>query len=142
MPAPAQLRHPVPDHIPEHLREAFATTHGRNIPPHSPYQAGDAVQLHGFSGEMPGHRRTGFRGWVVATVGATILTGITTTGEEWWEYWGRLEPDGQPLNIWRWCTCCAEERRPLVQAAYAKQRAEQARQQARGEQLGLFPEAV
>jgi hypothetical protein len=142
MKIPPPSRHPVPDHIPDHLHEAFATAQGGTIKSHCPYKLGDPVRLHGFAGEQPGHRRTGFRGWVVATVGATILTGITTTGEEWWEEWGRLEPDGLPLNIWRWCTCCAEERRPLVQAAYAKQRAEAAREQARGEQLDLFGQAV
>lgn len=131
MTAPPQPRHPVPDNIPEHLCEAFATCSGRTPPPSSPYQPGDAVQLHGYAGEMPGHRQTGFRGWVVATVGATILTGITRDGDEWWEYWGRLEPDGQPVDIWRWCTCCREERQPLLRAHYARQRA-------LGEQLGLF----
>ncbi|MFI6249023.1 hypothetical protein [Streptomyces sp. NPDC051016] len=131
MSAPAQPRHPVPDHIPGQLRETFATTKGRSIPAHSPYQLGDAVQLHGFRGEMPGHRRTGFRGWVVATVGATILTGITTDGEEWWEYWGRLKPDGQPVDLWRWCTCCREERHALLRAQHAKRLA-------RGEQLDLL----
>lgn len=130
-----QPRHPVPDHIPEQLREAFATTKGRAVPSHSPYQLGDAVQLHGFRGEQPGHRRTGFRGWVVGCVGGTILTGITTTGEEWWEEWGFLRPDGQPVDIWRWCTCCRETWLPLVRAYYAKQRAA-------GEQLDLFGQEV
>ncbi|MEV6133107.1 hypothetical protein AB0M05_41015 [Streptomyces violaceusniger] len=131
MAAPEPPRHPVPDHIPEHLHEAFATTNGGDIPPHSPYQRGDAVQRHGFPGNQPGHSRTGFRGWVVGTVGSTILTGITTTGGEWWEYWGDLHPDGQPVDLWRWCTCCREARAPLLRAHYAKQ-------QATGEQLGLF----
>lgn len=131
MSASTQPRHPVPNHIPKYLREAFATTKGREIPPHSPYQRGDAVQLHGYAGELPGHRRTGFRGWAVATVGATILTGITTDGDEWWEYWGRLHPDGQPVDIWRWCTCCRDERRELLRARNAEERA-------RGEQLDLF----
>lgn len=93
---PPPPRHPVPDHIPEDLREAFATAKGREISAHCPYKSGDAVLMRGCPGEMPGHRRTGFRGWAVATVGGTILTGITTDGEEWWEYWGRLEPDGKP----------------------------------------------
>jgi hypothetical protein len=128
--APPQPRHPVPGHIPAHLHEAFATTPGRAIRPHCPYQMGDAVQLHGFPGEQPGHRRTGFRGWVVATVGGTILTGITTEGREWWEEWGRLDRDGKPINIWRWCTCCRDERLPLLRAFYAKQTAQ-------GEQLGF-----
>ncbi|NUR04366.1 MAG: hypothetical protein HOY79_50035 [Streptomyces sp.] len=128
MPAPPQPRHLVPDHIPEHLHEAFATTKGRTPPDHSPYKPGDAVQLHGFGGEMPGHRRTGFRGWVVACIGATILTGITTEGEEWAEYWGRLQPDGLPVNLSRWCTCCREERRALLSAHGAKH----------GEQLDMF----
>lgn len=128
MPAPPQPRHPVPHHIPENLHEAFATTKGREIPSHSPYQAGDAVQLHGYRGEVPGHRRIGFRGWVVATVGATILTGITTNGEEWWEYWGRLDPDGQPVSLSRWCTCCREQRRALLRDHHAKH----------GEQLDMF----
>lgn len=134
MSAGPQPQHPVPTHIPAHLREAFATTAGRDIPKHSPYQLGDAVQRHGFEGNMPGHAQTGFRGWVVATVGATILTGITTEGEEWWEYWGELEPDGKPIDIWRWCTCCREARTPLLRAYYAKQRAQ-------GQQLDLFGDA-
>ncbi|MEU9792931.1 hypothetical protein AB0E27_20275 [Streptomyces sparsogenes] len=132
MSAPPAPRHPVPDHIPEHLHEAFATTSGREIPKHSPYQLGDAVQRHGFPGNQSGHAQTGFRGWVVATVGATILTGITTTGEEWWEYWGDLDPDGQPVDLWRWCTCCHEARRALLLAQQAKT----------GEQLNLFGQAV
>ncbi|MFE7273009.1 hypothetical protein [Streptomyces sp. NPDC057623] len=127
MTAGPQTRHPVPDHIPEQLREAFATTKGRDIPQHSPYQSGDAVQMRGCPGEMPGHRQTGFRGWVVATVGATILTGITTDGEEWWEYWGRLEPDNESPS----------KRRPRPEARHAKQRAESPRQPARG-QMDLF----
>ncbi|MEU9498201.1 hypothetical protein [Streptomyces sp. NPDC048196] len=130
-----QPRHLVPDHIPDHLREAFATAKGRAISAHSPYQLGDAVQRHGYRGNLPGHAQTGFRGWVVATVGSTILTGITTEGEEWWEYWGDLEPDGQPVDIWRWCTCCREARRPLLLAHYARQRAA-------GEQLDLFSQGA
>ncbi|MFI8853650.1 hypothetical protein ACIGW3_26140 [Streptomyces sp. NPDC053499] len=129
--APPRTPHPVPDHIPAHLREAFAWTAGRAMPPHCPYRLGDRVQMHGFPGEQPGHRRTGFRGWVVATVGGTILTGITLEGEEWWEEWGRLDRDGQPVSLWRWCTCCKEERLAL-------DRAERAREQARGQQLDLF----
>lgn len=142
MTPPPPPRHSVPGHIPAHLREAFATANGSALRPHCPYKSGDAVRLHGFAGEADGLRRTGFRGWVVATVRGTILTGITTSGEEWWEEWGRLEPDGKPVDIWRWCTCCAEERRPLLIAAYAKQRAELAKQQARGQQLDLFDQAV
>lgn len=128
---PPPPRHPVPEHIPTHLAEAFATTKGRAIPQHCPYKPGDPVQIHGYSGEQPGHRRTGFRGWVVATVGGTILTGITTDGEEWWEEWGRLKPDGLPIDLWAGCTCCAVARRPLLLAFYARQRAA-------GEQLDLF----
>lgn len=129
-------RHPVPDHIPAHLHEAFATTSGREVPARSPYKAGDRVQLHGYSGHPEeGHRRTGFRGWVVGCVGATLLTGITTTGEEWWEYWGDLHPDGQPVDMWNHCACCQDERRELLRAFYAKQRAH-------GEQLDIFGQAV
>lgn len=125
-------RHLVPDHIPEPLREAFATTKGRHVPAHSPYQAGDAVQLHGYAGyPEDGFRRTGFRGWVVGCVGDTILTGITTDGQEWWEYWGRLAPDGRPVDMWDHCACCREERLELKRAYYAQQRA-------RGQQLDLF----
>lgn len=130
-PQPAP-RHPVPDHIPDHLREAFATTRGSPVPPHCPYKSGDAIQLHGYIGGFPpGLRQTGFRGWVVATVGATILTGITTDGQEWWEEWGALRSDSQPVDMWGSCTCCREERRELLRAYYAKQRAN-------GEQLDLF----
>lgn len=132
MSAPPQPRHPVPDHIPEHLREAFATTSGRQPPDHCPYKAGDAVQRHGYGGyPEPGFRRTGFRGWVVGCVGSTVLTGITRDGEEWWEYWGSLKPDGLPVDMWDHCACCRDERRELLRAYYAKQRA-------RGEQHALF----
>ncbi|MFF3848026.1 hypothetical protein [Streptomyces sp. NPDC002328] len=132
MTAPPQPRHSVPDHIPEQLREAFATASGRQPPAHCPYEPGDMVQMHGYSGyPAPGHRRTGFRGWVVGYVGATILTGITTTGEEWWGEWGDLNPDGKPVDMWDHCACCREERLTLRRAYYAKQRA-------RGEQHALF----
>ncbi|MGK5529337.1 hypothetical protein [Streptomyces sp. URMC 129] len=131
MSAPPAPRHPVPNHIPVELREAFATTAGRAIPPHSPYQPGDAVQRHGYGGNPPGPRQTGFRGWAVATVGATILTGITTSGEEWWEEWGFLHPAGEPVDMWDHCVCCREERRVLLREHHARQRA-------RGAQLGLF----
>jgi hypothetical protein len=63
-----------------------------------------------------------------------VLTGITTDGVEWWEYWGRLTPDGQPVDMWDHCACCRDERHELLRTYYAKQRA-------RGEQLGLFQEA-
>lgn len=132
MTAPLQPRHPVPDHIPAQFREAFATTSGNTPPAHSPYQPGDAVQLHGYPGYPdPGFRRTGFRGWVVGYVGATVLTGITTTGEEWWEYWGHLVPDGRPVDMWDHCACCHKERLELRRAYCAQQRA-------RGQQLDLF----
>ncbi|OEV14077.1 hypothetical protein [Streptomyces nanshensis] len=132
MNAPPQKPHPVPAHIPAHLHDAFAWTKGGELPEHCPYQIGDAVKIHGFPGHPdPGFGRTGFRGWVVGTVGATILTGITTAGEEWWEEWGRLEPADAPVKLSRWCTCCADHRRAAREAALA-------RQTARGEQLGLF----
>lgn len=131
MAAGPQPRHPVPDHIPEPLREAFATASGNPPPKHCPFKPGAAVQLHGYAGELPGHRQTGFRGWVVGYVGATLLTGITTDGEEWWEYWGALAPDGLPVDMWAGCSCCRDERTVLRRAHYAKQ-------QARGEQLDLF----
>lgn len=128
----APPRHPVPDHIPDHLREAFATATGGPVPPHCPFKSGDGVQLHGYSGGFPpGLRQTGFRGWVVATLGATLLTGITRDGREWAEYWGVLDPDGRPVRLWGECTCCRQERRELLRAHYDKQRA-------RGEQLDLF----
>ncbi|MFD4830190.1 hypothetical protein ACFWPV_10095 [Streptomyces uncialis] len=132
MPAPPPPRHPVPDHIPDHLREAFATTRGRRVPDHCPYTLGTPVQLHGYGGEHTLMRQTGWRGWVVGCVGATVLTGITTDGTEWWEEWGRLHPDGQPVDMWAYCACCRDERRELLRAYYAKQRA-------RGDQLDLFP---
>jgi len=129
MSAPPRTPHPVPDHIPAHLREAFAWAGGRAIPEHCPYRPGDHVKMHGYSGyPAPGHRRTGFRGWVVATVGGTILTGITETGEEWWEEWGDLEPADTPVNPWGHCSCCREERLALRRAEL----------RTRGEQLGLF----
>lgn len=131
MPAPPPPRHPVPDHIPPHLAEAFATAPGSPIRPHCPYQLGAPVQMHGYPGEQPGHRRTGFRGWAVATLGATILTGITEDGHPWAEEWGRLRPAGQPIDRWGGCTCCRAERAAL-------QRAELAHRQAQPEQLDLF----
>lgn len=132
MTALQQPRHPVPDHIPAELREAFATVKGREVPPHSPFQSGAPVQLHGFAGNPDeGLRRTGFRGWVAASIGATILTGITTTGQEWAQYWGDLDPDGQPLDPWRWCTCCRDAREAYFAAQHA-------REAAAGLQLNLF----
>ncbi|MGA5424556.1 hypothetical protein [Streptomyces lavendulocolor] len=132
MTAQPRPRHAVPDHIPEALHEAFATANGNQPPAHCPYQPGDLVQLHGYSGyPAPGHRRTGFTGWVVGYVGGTILTGITTTGEEWWEEWGLLRPDGEPVDMWGHCACCCEERRVL-------HRLRRVERYARGEQLDLF----
>jgi hypothetical protein len=113
---------PLPDTIPAHLHAAFLAAKGRQLPPHCPYQPGDPVQLHGYGGEIAGWRRTGFRGWVAATVGATILTGITTDGTEWWEEWGLLRRDGLPVDLWGGCTCCREARIPLLRAHYAAQR--------------------
>ncbi|MEU5838807.1 hypothetical protein ABZ820_34800 [Streptomyces diacarni] len=131
--APPRTPHPVPDHIPAHLREPYAWTKGRTpLPEHCPYRPGDAVKRHGYGGHPdPGFGRTGFRGWVVATVGATVLTGITEDGREWWEEWGRLEPADAPVRPWGGCTCCREERLALRRAEYA-------REQTRGQQLGLF----
>ncbi|MFP8944743.1 hypothetical protein ACLIYM_25370 [Streptomyces fenghuangensis] len=131
-----QPRHTVPNHIPAHLHEAFATTKGRAIThPACPFKAGDPIQRHGYSGNYDRLSKTGFRGWVVGTVGATVLTGITTDGEEWWEEWGNLDPDGRPVDLWGGCTCCAAERRELLRAYYARKRAA-------GQQLGLFAEEV
>ncbi|MFC1428545.1 hypothetical protein ACEZCY_35825 [Streptacidiphilus sp. N1-12] len=113
---------PVPDSIPAHLHQAYRDAHGRELPPHCPYRPGDAVQLHGYAGEAAGPRRTGFRGWVAATVGATILTGITTDGTEWWEEWGLLRRDGLPVDLWGGCTCCHQTRLALLRAHYAAQR--------------------
>ncbi|MEZ7005008.1 hypothetical protein [Streptomyces sp. AD55] len=125
-------RHPVPDHIPAHLAEAYATTAGRRPSDHCPYQPGTAVQRHGYAGHpAPGFGRTGFRGWVVATVGGTILTGITEDGREWWEEWGRLEPADTPPDPWGHCTCCREARLKL-------RRAEIEQHRAHGVQLDLF----
>jgi hypothetical protein len=66
-----------------------------------------------------------------ASIGATILTGITTTGQEWAQYWGDLDPDGQPLDPWRWCTCCRDAREAYFAAQHA-------REAAAGLQLNLF----
>jgi hypothetical protein len=90
------------------------------VPPHSPYQAGDWVRKHGYPGEMPGPRQWGWRGFVLGSLGATILRGLTDDGQEWAEYWGRLVPDGDPSVDGR-CVCCP--RRPAGP---------------RVEQLGLF----
>jgi hypothetical protein len=86
------------------------------IPEHSPYKAGDRVQMHGYPG-YPGsprdHGRTGFRGVVRAFIGATILTGTTDEGRPWAEYWGALSPDGQPVDPWDHCSCCAAARQQM-----------------------------
>lgn len=84
------------------------------VPERSPYQHGDRVQLHGYPGEGAGHRRTGFRGIVTGSLGATILRGITDDGAEWAEYWGVLDPDGaKPSNVIG-CSCCPRPpRKPL-----------------------------
>lgn len=95
------------------------------IPAHCPYKAGDRVQMHGYPGYNGGprdHRRIGFRGVVEGYVGATILTGTTDDGEPWTEFWGSLDPDGQPVDIWDHCACCRHLRAPLLRAYYERKR--------------------
>lgn len=79
----------------------------------SPYQHGDRVQLHGYPGAEAGHRRTGFRGIVTGSLGATILRGMTDQGDEWAEYWGVLDPDGTPGSNWVQCSCCPRPARQM-----------------------------
>jgi hypothetical protein len=83
------------------------------IPAHCPYQAGDRVQMHGYVGYGPGHRRTGFRGVVTGYLGATLLRGVTDDGTEWAEYWGALLPDGTPNQSATPCSCCPRPARQL-----------------------------
>lgn len=85
------------------------------IPARSPYQHGDRVQLHGYPGEEAGHRRTGFRGVVTGSLGATILRGATDDGEEWDEYWGALDRENvRPRGALMYCSCCPRPvRRPV-----------------------------
>jgi hypothetical protein len=75
------------------------------VPAHSPFQAGDWVVCHGYSGEFPpGPRTQGWRGFVLGTYGATSLRGLTDDGREWSENWGRLLPDGTRCADGR-CVC-------------------------------------
>jgi hypothetical protein len=91
------------------------------VPARSPYQAGDRVQMHGYPGGMTSRDRTGFRGVVEASLGATILRGTTDDGQPWAEYWGALVPDGTPNDSAAPCTCCPagkpRQARPLASAA-------------------------
>jgi hypothetical protein len=80
------------------------------IPEHSPYQAGDWVRVHGYSGNPRGPRRWGWRGYVVDSLGDTILRGITDDGRQWAEYWGALGPD-RPSEGFAYCTCCPKRPR-------------------------------
>src|SRR5882757_6953060 len=64
------------------------------VPAHSPYRAGDWVQCHGYPGYPAGPQQWGFRGFVLAGMGSTILRGLTDDGREWAEHWGALVPDG------------------------------------------------
>ncbi|MEU0940374.1 hypothetical protein [Embleya sp. NPDC005971] len=114
----------VPAHIPTELHSAFRRDYARTaaVPGHAPYRVGDSVQLHGYAGHLghpEDHAATGFRGWVAGSIGATILTGITTTGRPWAEPWGGLHPDGLPVDIWDHCACCRHLRLPLLRAHYA-----------------------
>lgn len=113
----------VPEAIPAVLHAAFRRDYERtsDVPAHSPYRIGDAVQLHGYAGHLghpEDHAATGFRGWVAGSIGATILTGITTTGRAWAESWGGLHPDGLPVETWHHCVCCRHLRLPLLRAHY------------------------
>jgi hypothetical protein len=77
------------------------------IPPHSPYQAGDWVAYHAYSGTRPPDTRHGFRGYVLGSMGATLLRGLTDDGLPWCEHWGHLVPDGQrDRSAAIDCICC------------------------------------
>lgn len=79
---------------------------GVRIPARCPYKAGDRVQVHGYPGGRYERDRTGWRGTVEGTMGATILTGIDDDGRDWGEYWGHLDPEGTPNRSVVPCTCC------------------------------------
>jgi hypothetical protein len=79
------------------------------IPERSPFQAGDRVQVHGYAGYPPGHRRYGFVGTVEQYWGrGQLLGGTTDTGEQWCESWAALVREGEPAKDRRTvcCTCC------------------------------------
>lgn len=81
-------------------------------PNRSPYQAGDWVRCHGYPGEMPGPRQVGWRGFVLGSMGATILRGLTDDGRAWAENWGGLTPDRAPSPTGgAWCVCCPHPER-------------------------------
>ncbi|MEN3308876.1 MAG: hypothetical protein V7603_5078 [Micromonosporaceae bacterium] len=69
---------------------------GGDVPAHSPYQAGDRVQMHGFATATSDLGRRGFVGVVRGFLGSTILTGTTDDGWAWSERWGALVPAGAP----------------------------------------------
>lgn len=88
----------------------FDTPKYSPVPPHSPYQLYDWVRCHGYPGHMPGPGRWGFRGFVLGTLGATILCGVTDDGRPWAECWGALRPDTSNTDAVVRCTCCPRTR--------------------------------
>lgn len=88
--------------------DLIATARLSAVPPHSPYKVGDWVVMHGFDGAPPWHR-IGWRGFVLGSLGSTLLRGLTEDGQEWAEYWGALQPDGTPGYDNR-CNCCPHPR--------------------------------
>jgi hypothetical protein len=82
------------------------------VPSHSPYQAGDWVRCHGYPGALPGPRRWGWRGFVLGSMGSTLLRGLTDDGQPWAEHWGSLLPDRTPSPPGgASCTCCPHPQR-------------------------------
>ncbi|MGI5245071.1 hypothetical protein [Dactylosporangium sp. CA-139066] len=76
------------------------------VPPKSPYQAGDRVQLHGYPGYPPGPRRAGWVGTVTGGFGTNALYVRTDDGHDAVENWSDLTPVGQPERTAARCTCC------------------------------------
>lgn len=88
----------------------------------SPYQPGDWVEYHA-GGNEPAPRNRCFDGFVLGGQGSTLLRGVTTTGAEWCEHTGSLNPPGRDRP--ERCVC-----RPIP--AWAAKRT------AEPEQLDLF----
>jgi hypothetical protein len=106
----------VPDTIPAELHAKAEDVIGHYnpaVPPHCPFRFGDRIHLAGHPQAFPpGLRQTGFTGWVLGTIGATILVGITTTGRDWAEYWGNLHRTEPVAPSVREKSVLARHRRP------------------------------
>jgi hypothetical protein len=113
------LVQPAPGHYEQHAAWApdaslLLTICLSPVPPHSPYQAGTWVRLHGFVGYKSNPNdpdSIGFRGVVLGGFGSTVLRGITDDGRDWAEHWGALRPDGPCDCRGPWCACCPHPQR-------------------------------